>query len=215
MAPNDMRAAIARALADAKFSPEQDQPGQVVATYTKGARMLKLAIQYNPQQVTFRYVDSQGMAAGVDPNGQPMLDKHYRDIIMDLDAAVNMELNRPMQQAAPMDLAALIDQQAASAAPGARREGDYFQGNGDKSEWSVALNPNTCYWFIGVGDPGTIKRLEIYVWDPGQRRVTESHNDNNVAVAGTCTTAPGMFKFQAKVQSGGGDYKVAVFSRPQ
>jgi hypothetical protein len=116
---------------------------------------------------------------------------------------------------AKANLDALIDQQAASAAPGAARSGDFFVGTSDKSEWAVALAANTCYWFIGVGEPGKVKELGIYVWDPQQKRVTESHNDNNVAVAGTCATYPGMYKFQAKVKSGGGDYKVGVFAKAQ
>jgi hypothetical protein len=119
--------------------------------------------------------------------------------------------------AAPVavDLAPLVDQQAASAAPGATRAGDYFTGVGDKSEWTVAIPANTCFWMIGVGEPGKVKALQVYIWDQRGKRVTESHNDNNIAVAGTCSSAPQMYKFQEKVQSGSGAVKAAVFTKAQ
>ena len=121
----------------------------------------------------------------------------------------------PPPVAAKIDLSALVEQQALSAAPGATRSGDFFTGAGDQSEWTVALAPGTCYWFIGVGEPGKVKRLEMYLWDPKQKRLSESHNENNVAVAGHCPTVAGMYKFQAKVQSGSGDYKVGVYAKKQ
>lgn len=121
----------------------------------------------------------------------------------------------PPAVAAKVDLGPLVEQQAASAAPGATRSGDFFTGAGDQSEWTVALAPGNCYWFIGVGEPGKVKRLEIYLWDPKQKRLSESHNENNVGVAGHCPTVPGMYKFQAKVQSGSGEYKVGVYSKKQ
>lgn len=114
-----------------------------------------------------------------------------------------------------LDLSALVDQQAASAAPGATRVGALFTGAGDRSEWAVALTANTCYWFIGVGEPNRVRSLNLYVWDPRQKRVTESRNESSVAVAGTCVSAPGMYKFQAKVQSGSGAYKVGLYAKPQ
>lgn len=113
------------------------------------------------------------------------------------------------------ELTALIDKEAAADAPGALRSGEFFVGAGDQSEWAVALAPGTCYWIIGIGQPEKVKRLELYLWDPRQRRVTESHNQNNIAVIGHCPEQPGMFKFQAKVQSGSGAYKVGVYARKQ
>ncbi len=37
----------------------------------------------------------------------------------------------------------------------------------------------------------------------------------NVATVGHCAKETGMFKFQAKVQSGSGGYKVAVFEKAE
>ncbi len=111
--PTQMRAAVARALARESFSPDSEQPGNVVATYTRGARMLKLAIEYNAQQVTFHYVDSQGMGGAVDAHGQVMLDKHYSTLVGKLDDAIKEELGRPAHEAAEQ---AKAQSEAAAAA---------------------------------------------------------------------------------------------------
>lgn len=129
--------------------------------------------------------------------------------------AVGPEVVAPTIVPVAVDLSALVDKQAAAAAPGATRSGDYFTGSGDKSEWSVAIPANTCFWMIGVGEPDKVKKLTVYVWDQNQKRVTESHNDNNIAVAGSCTTTAQMYKFQEKVQSGSGAVKAAVYLKPQ
>lgn len=121
----------------------------------------------------------------------------------------------PVAAPVVVDLAPLVDQQAASAAPGATRSGDYFTGSGDKSEWTVAIPAKSCFWMIGVGEPGKVKKLNVYIWDQNQKRVTESHNENNIAVAGSCTAVPQMYKFQEKIQSGGGQVKAAVYIKPQ
>lgn len=96
----DIRAAVARALADQNYSTEKDDPGLIVARYAKGSRQLKLGIEYDTQRVTFHYMDSQGLAVGVDAQGQPLLDKHYSDLIAKLDGAIQAELKRPAQEAA-------------------------------------------------------------------------------------------------------------------
>jgi hypothetical protein len=98
--PAAIRAAIGRALADQNFSMEQDNPGAIVASYSKGARMLKLNIVYDQSRVTLNYVDSQGMGANVDANGQVMLDKKYSQIMSKLDSTLKDELARPARDAA-------------------------------------------------------------------------------------------------------------------
>src|SRR5215475_9060160 len=59
--PAAIRAAIGRALADQSFSVDQDNPGSISASYSKGRRMLKLNVAYDQSRVTLNYVDSQGM----------------------------------------------------------------------------------------------------------------------------------------------------------
>src|SRR5208283_2642121 len=42
----------------------------------------------------------------------------------------------------------VIDRLAASAAPGAVRVGDFYDGIGDEGAWSPQLQPGKCYSFI-------------------------------------------------------------------
>lgn len=113
------------------------------------------------------------------------------------------------------DLGALLDAEAASIAPGATRVGPHLAGSGeDMTEWPVALEPNTCYFFIGIGGEG-VKELSMYLWGPDRKRITENRADANKSQIGHCATQGGMFKVQAKVTSGEGDYKVGVYAKPQ
>lgn len=111
------------------------------------------------------------------------------------------------------DLEALIQQQASAAASGATRVGNYFEGSADQTDWSIPMQPGKCYWVIGAGEPGKIKKLWLYLWDPQNHRITENKAQSNTVMVGHCPTQPGMYKFQAKVDSGSGNYKVGVFEK--
>lgn len=113
----------------------------------------------------------------------------------------------------PVDLEDAIARQAQAAAPGATRLGGFFEGHADESAWFTPLVPGKCYWFIGAGEPGRVKKLWLYLWDPQQRRVADSKTPSDTAMIGHCPTQPGMFKFEVKVDSGHGNYKVGVFER--
>ena len=113
----------------------------------------------------------------------------------------------------PLGLEAMIEKQAASAAPGATRVGNFFDGNGDQTDWYTSLALGSCYWFVGAGEIGKVKKLSMYLWDPQNKRVTENRAETNGAMVGHCPKQPGMFKFQAKVESGSGAYKVGVFEK--
>jgi hypothetical protein len=116
--------------------------------------------------------------------------------------------------AAPVDLTTIIDQQAAAAAPGAARVGDYFAGNTPQSDWFIPMEVGKCYWVIGAGEAGKVKRLYLYLWDPQNRRLNESKAESTTPMLGFCPKdTPGMYKFQAKVDSGSGNYKVGVFAK--
>lgn len=108
---------------------------------------------------------------------------------------------------------ALIAKEAQAAAPGAKQVGAYFEGTADQTTWSTPLAKGKCYWFIGAGAPGKVKKLWLYLWDPANKRITENKADSNVVTTGHCAKETGMFEFQAKVYSGGGAYKVAVFEK--
>jgi hypothetical protein len=117
------------------------------------------------------------------------------------------------------DLAALIEKEARSAAPGATRVGDFFDGKADRigradmTDWSTSLEVGKCYWIIGVGAPGDIKELALFLWGPNNKRITESKATSNKAMIGHCPTTPGMFKVQAKIGSGNGDFKVGIYAK--
>ena len=116
----------------------------------------------------------------------------------------------------PVDLSGNIDSQAAAAAPGAVRVGDYFRGTAksgnDRSDWFTVLEPGRCYWFIGAGGPG-VKELYLYLWNPTLQRVSDNRANTSVSMMGHCPTVPGMYKIEAKVNSGKGDYQVGVYMR--
>ena len=109
------------------------------------------------------------------------------------------------------DLAAIIEAQAAVAAPGAKRVGNYFAGSADSSDWFTVMEPGHCYWIIGAGESTKVKRLYVYLWDPKSHRITENRSESEVAMVGHCAKEPGMYKFQVKVESGKGEYKAGVF----
>jgi hypothetical protein len=114
------------------------------------------------------------------------------------------------------DLGAVIDKQASAAAPGAKRSGELFDGStehGASSQWSVMLESGNCYWFIGAGGKG-VKKLWLYLWDPKNSRVVDTKPDSSMSVMGHCPKETGMFKFEAKVDSGSGKFKLGVFTKP-
>lgn len=113
----------------------------------------------------------------------------------------------------PADLASAIESQATNAAPGATRVGGYFDGSSDFTDWFTSLDPGNCYWFIGAGEQGKVKKLSIYLWDPQNKRLGENRSESNTVMVGHCPTSAGMYKFEAKVESGSGPYKVGVFSK--
>jgi hypothetical protein len=112
-----------------------------------------------------------------------------------------------------VSLESLIQKEAAASAPGAKQVGTFYEGSADETSWSTALNKGRCYWFIGAGTPGKVNKLSLYIWDPSNKRITETKAESNVVMIGHCAKDTGMFKFQAKVRSGGGSYKVAVYEK--
>lgn len=133
---------------------------------------------------------------------------HYAVVIYRTKGAAPPPPPAPEQ---PVELAQMIERQAASAAPGATRIGEFFSGTSDTSDWVTSMEPGKCYWIIGAGEPNKVKELYLYLWDPQNHRVTESRSSSNTSMIGHCAKEPGMFKFQAKVESGKGAYKVGVY----
>ncbi|MBL8634032.1 MAG: hypothetical protein JNM40_12485 [Myxococcales bacterium] len=113
-----------------------------------------------------------------------------------------------------LDLGQIIDQQAMAAAPGAIRVGDFYRGvaggGNDRSDWFTTLEPGRCYWFIGAGAP-TVKELYLYLWNPQLQRVSDNRSSSNRSMMGHCPMVPGMYKIEAKVSSGKGEYQLGVY----
>ena len=99
--------------------------------------------------------------------------------------------------------------------PGAVRVGDFYRsvagGETTAATGSPPLEPGRCCWFIGAGAP-TVKELYLYLWNPQLQRVSDNRASSNRTMMGHCPTVPGMYKIEAKVNSGKGDYQLASTS---
>jgi hypothetical protein len=111
-----------------------------------------------------------------------------------------------------VDLGKRVEELAASAAGGAERVGNFYDGSADKTDWYVALEQGKCYWFVGAG-VDEISELYLYLWDPGNKRIDVNKSATNKVTLGHCPTKPGMYHFQAKVNSGNGNYKFGVYAK--
>lgn len=118
-----------------------------------------------------------------------------------------------------VDLGAICDKTAGSAAKGTKRQGDFFEGKGnsighdDRVDYTIQMENGKCYWVIGCGEPEKVKSLYLYLWGPDNKRITEAKSDTSNPMIGHCAKETGMFKVQAKMNSGNGSYKVAVYSK--
>lgn len=109
------------------------------------------------------------------------------------------------------DLEAIIEKKAAQSAHGAKRVGELSSGSAETSELYMAMEAGKCYWIIGAGEPGKVKRLFLYLWDPRSKRITENKSDSETTVVGHCAKESGMYKYQLKVDSGSGAYKSGIY----
>lgn len=125
----------------------------------------------------------------------------------------------PAPAAQAPDLGPICDKTAKVAAPQAKRQGEFFEGNGssigrsDRNDYMIEMEGGKCYWVIGCGEPDKIKSLYLYLWGPNNKRITEAKSDSPNPMVGHCAQTTGMFKVQAKVNSGKGSYKVGVYSK--
>jgi len=114
------------------------------------------------------------------------------------------------------DLGAIADQQASSAAPGAKRVAPHYEAStatGPRSEWFIPLDPTSCYWFVGVTS-ANVKDLSLVLSDPNNKRLIENRSSNSTVVLGHCPKTGGMYHLRAKVDGGEGAYAVGVYSKP-
>ena len=125
----------------------------------------------------------------------------------------------PVEVVKGPDLGPLCDKVASAAAKGAKREGEFFDGKGnsighdDRIDYSIQMDAGKCYWVIGCGEPEKVKSLYLYLWGPDNKRISEAKSDTHTPMIGHCAKETGMFKVQAKMNSGNGSYKVAVYTK--
>jgi len=123
----------------------------------------------------------------------------------------------PVPQKMAPDLGPICDKAAASAAPGARRLADFFDGAGgsighmDRQDYTIQMDAGKCYTVVSCGMPDEVKAISLYLWGPNGKRVTESKADSATAMVGHCPPLTGMFKVQSKITKGSGSYKVGVY----
>lgn len=117
------------------------------------------------------------------------------------------------QPVSPM-IAQQIDGLAAMAAPGQvavspvwggflawRRPYAYF----------ADLQPGQCYTILGMGGPGVVD-LDLFLFDPSNRRVASDLETNNTPRMSFCATFPGTYRIEAKVKRGAGEAAVRVYA---
>jgi hypothetical protein len=128
----------------------------------------------------------------------------------------------PPPPAAPeptVDVGAICDKVAKGAAPAAHRVGDFFDGKGnsighdDRFDYPIQLDAGSCYWIVACGEPGKVKSISLYLWDPANKRVTDARGDTATPIIGHCARETGMYKFQAKITGGGGAIKSGLYAK--
>ncbi len=95
-----VRDALARALAARRFSIEAEEPGALVARYDRGAIMVRIRIDYSATEYRITYVDSVGLDFQIDPaTQQAVISPHYGRYVTALDRVAQRELQRPAREA--------------------------------------------------------------------------------------------------------------------
>ncbi|HVY47166.1 MAG TPA: hypothetical protein VHB21_14865, partial [Minicystis sp.] len=84
----EIRAAIIRALASRKFAPEREEPGRIIAKYTRGGQAARVTIEYTATQFLIRYVESDGIPSRTDPSGLMLVDEVYEKWVTALDKTI-------------------------------------------------------------------------------------------------------------------------------
>lgn len=127
-------------------------------------------------------------------------------------------LPAPPVPSAPPTVGSLVnapDWQAAGYDPGVRRIGSVLLGSAAKadgrSDFQVPLQQGSCYLLSGVGD-STVRRLFLFVWDPGDSRVLTVKPDGAMVRGWYCAAQSGSHHIQLKVAEGRGSYALGVYA---
>ncbi|MBW2462803.1 MAG: hypothetical protein JRH11_14220 [Deltaproteobacteria bacterium] len=87
-----VRAAVIRALAHQRFDPEQEVPGQMLASVSHRKWMIRVAVDYAPWRFGIHYVDSSGLRHRVDREGRHLIHRRYHRVVEDLRRQIHREL---------------------------------------------------------------------------------------------------------------------------
>jgi hypothetical protein len=93
-----VRAAIARALTERRFTVEQEQPNKIIARLDSRGTVMRVNIDYSGTQFSIGYIDSQGYNYQVGPQG-PMIGRGYANNVESLRRTIQDELGRPAREA--------------------------------------------------------------------------------------------------------------------
>jgi hypothetical protein len=72
------------------------------------------------------------------------------------------------------------------------------------------MEAGRCYWVIGAGQQGMVKRLDVSVWNARKERVAQHRGDNSLAVVPFCPCTAGTYKLDARTK-GRGPYELGVY----
>ncbi len=98
--PQDVRAALARALEARRFTIESESEGQLIARLDHGGRSLRVRVEYDAESYRIAYEGSTGFGYQVDPRTQePVISAHYPRYVTTLDRTIQNELRRPAEEA--------------------------------------------------------------------------------------------------------------------
>jgi hypothetical protein len=139
--------------------------------------------------------------------GQPA---HVREAAAPIGLVDSPPPRREERAAPPADpLVQRIDSQARQMSPGARRV-QLFRGEGPRTDWTVNLEANRCYTFVGTVEEGG---LYLYLWGPAGRRLAAYHQRTQSGSLYHCAAFAGAYHVQAKLAGGIGSYRLGVYAR--
>ena len=109
----------------------------------------------------------------------------------------------------PLEL--LAEQAALAMAPDAGRLGEFFPGQGKRTQWQVLMEQGRCYVLSGAAGGGA-KKMAVYLWGPDGQRITENRSPTLLASLQHCAAVTGMHKFEGKT-AGDGPWVVGLYQK--
>ena len=83
-------------------------------------------------------------------------------------------------------------------------------GTSETQDFNIELVRGGCYTIIGAGTP-QVSDLDLFLFDPNGAQVAVDQETDNFPVISHCAAASGVFRVQAKVYAGSGEFAVQLF----